>query len=77
MQVEINQAMHQEANASHQTAELQSSGKGVVQLTQPLQGLSEQNTQKPSAAESSENSSFGEGLEVVVVCVVDDSPIVE
>src|SRR6266566_2687024 len=77
MQVKIDQAMHQEACASHQAGELQSSGKRVVQLTQPLQGFSEQNAQKPSTTESSKNSSFGEGLEVVVVCVINDSSIVE
>src|SRR6266446_3855988 len=77
MQVEINQAMDEEAGASHQAREMQSSDKGVVQLTQSPQGFSEQNTQKPSTTESSENSGFGEGLQVVVVCVIDDSPIVE
>ncbi len=69
--------MHQEASTGHQAGELQSSGKGLVQLAHPSQRFSEQHTQKPSTTESSKNSGFGEGLEVVVVRVIDDSPIVE
>src|ERR1700687_5927143 len=77
VQVEIDQAMHEEAVASHQPGELQGPGKRIVELMQSFQGLAKQDAEKPGTAEPSENAGFGEGLEVVVVRVVDDFSIVE
>ena len=77
VKVEIDQAMHEEAGASHQTGELQGPGKGVAELAHSLQRFAEQNTEEPRTTEPSENAGFGESLEVVVVRVIDDLPIVE
>src|SRR5713226_2575326 len=59
--------MHEETRASHQPGELQGSGKGVI----------EQDAQEPCATQSSKNASFGEGLKVVVMRVIDALSIVE
>src|ERR1700694_5965143 len=77
VQVEIDQAMHEEAAASHQPGELQGPGKGVVELTKSFYGIAEQGAEKPGPAEPSENAGFSESLEVVVVRVVDDFSVVE
>lgn len=77
VQVEIDQSMHEEAGASHQPGKLQGPGKGIIELAQSFQGFAEQDTQKPGTTEPSQNAGFGEGLEVIVVRVVDDFPIVE
>ncbi len=77
MQIEIDEAMHEETRASHRPGELQGSGKGVLELAKSSQGLTEQDGQKPGTTQSSKNASFGEGLKVVVMRVIDDLSIVE
>jgi hypothetical protein len=42
VEVEIDEAMHEEAGTSHQPGELQGRGKGVVELAQSFQGFAEQ-----------------------------------
>jgi hypothetical protein len=77
VQVEIDETVNEKAAASHQSAELQSRGKRVIQLAKTLYELPEQDTQKPRATEASEQTCFGQGLKVVVVGMVDDFSVVK
>jgi hypothetical protein len=77
VEVEIDKTVNQKAAASCHAGELQRGGKRGIELAKPFYGLPEQNTQKPSATEPPEYARFGQGLEVVVVGMVDDSPVVK
>ena len=77
MQIEIDETMHEKAAACDQPGELQSASKGMIQLAQSHQGLAEKDAQEPSATKPSEKAGLRQGLEVVVVRVVDNLSIVE
>src|SRR5882724_342610 len=77
VQIEIDKAMHKKPGAGHETGELQGPGKGIVELAQTLQGLGQQDTDEPGAAEATGNASFRKGLQIVVVRVIDDLPVIE
>jgi hypothetical protein len=77
VQVEIDEAMHEEAGASQQAGELQGPWKRMMGLAQFFEGFEEQDAEKPGTTEAAEKSGFGKGLEVIVVGVVDDLAVVE
>src|SRR5438445_12715605 len=77
VQVEVDKTVNQNSGASHQAGELQRPGKRVIDIAQPLYGLPKQDTQKPGTTERSEQTRFGEGLEIVVVGMVDDFSVVK
>jgi len=77
VQIEIDEAMHKKPAAGHQTGELQGPGKGIVELAQSLHGFGQQDADEPGATQATGNASFRKGLQIVVVSVIDDLPIVE
>ena len=77
VQIEIDEAMHEEAAASDKTGELQGPGKRIVELAQALHGLGQQDADKPDAAKATGYARLCETLEIVVVCVIDCFPVVE
>jgi hypothetical protein len=77
MQIEVDQAVHQQSAASGPSAQPQRIRERIafaLQKTQPTNG---HDAQKPSAAEPADPAGFGQSLQIIVVGVVHDFPVVK
>ena len=77
MQIEIDETVHEKTDASQETGELQSPGKRIVQPSHALHRLSEQDSDEPGAAYAAGNARFCKSFQIIVVGVVDYSPVIE
>src|SRR5262249_51522477 len=77
VQVEVHKTVHQQPAARGPAAQSQGICERVAFCLKEAQGAEDQDSQKPSAAESADDTRFGERLQVVIVRVIHNLPIVE
>ena len=77
VEIEVHKAVNEQARATHEAGQLQRSSEGLAKVAPFAQRLDQQNGQKPERSDSTQNSGLGEGFQIVVVGVIDDSSIVK
>src|ERR1700736_2234080 len=76
VEVEIDQTVHEKAGTSDEARKMESGGEGLVLQEQATERTKKQSTEKPGATRGASDSGFGQGFEVVVVGVIDNSCVV-
>ena len=77
VQIEINEAVREKAEAGDKGRKLECGSKSSVGLRQAPERIEKQNTQEPKAAQATRNTSFCKGLEIIVMSVIDDLSVIE
>src|SRR2546423_6385568 len=77
VQIEINKAMRQKAATRDKPRKLQSCQKGSFRFKQLPQRVIEQQREKPGTAQAASNSGFSQGLEVIVMRVINDFSVIQ
>lgn len=76
MQIEIHEAVCKKSGTSEESCQLKGGGKGVAGVNS-AKGIREKNSEEPRATKPANDSGFRESLEVIVVTVIHDFPVIK
>src|SRR6266851_5091794 len=77
VEIEIDQTVHEEADATDKTRKMESEGEGLVLQEHTTERTKKQSAEKPGAARNTDDSGFGQSFEVIIVCVIDNFGVVQ
>src|SRR5690349_12220098 len=77
MQIEIDQAVCEEAATSYKTGGMQCGREGAIGLKQLAEKMIEKQSEKPGAAHASDYSRFSQGFQIIVVRMIDDFSVIQ